>query len=64
MFLWCQLPDNSSAAKLASACLAQGVILAPGNAFSQSQNAQSFMRFNVAQAADARIYEVLAKALN
>lgn len=64
MFLWCRLPDNSSAGELASHCLSQGVILAPGNAFSQSQNAKSFMRFNVAQAANARIYEVLADVLN
>ncbi len=64
MFLWCQLPDNNSAAELASRCLAQGVVLAPGNAFSQSQNAEKFMRFNVAQAADTRIYEVLAEALS
>ena len=64
MFLWCQLPDDNSAAELATHCLAQGVVLAPGNAFSQAQNAQNFMRFNVAQASDARIYEVLAGALN
>lgn len=64
MFLWCQLPDDNSAAELATHSLAQGVVLAPGNAFSQAQNAQNFMRFNVAQASDARIYEVLAGALN
>ena len=64
MFLWCELPDNNSAADLASRCLAQGIILAPGNAFSQAQNAESFMRFNVAQATDSRIYKALAEALN
>lgn len=64
MFLWCKLPDGNDAATLASRCLAQEVVLAPGNAFSQAQNTESFMRFNVAQAADARIYEVLAGALH
>ena len=64
MFLWCELPDNNSAADLASRCLAQGIVLAPGNAFSQAQNAESFMRFNVAQATDSRIYKALAEALN
>ncbi|WP_352338307.1 PLP-dependent aminotransferase family protein [Psychrobacter sp. 16-MNA-CIBAN-0192] len=64
MFLWCKLPHNNSAAILASRCLAQGVVLAPGNAFSQSQNAECFMRFNVAQANDARIFKVLAGALD
>ena len=63
MFLWCKLPNNHNAAELASYCLAQGVILAPGNAFSQSQNAGNFMRFNVAQASDARIFKVLTQAL-
>ncbi|MER2163508.1 MAG: PLP-dependent aminotransferase family protein, partial [Psychrobacter alimentarius] len=64
MFLWCKLPDNNSAAALANHCLAQSVILAPGNTFSQSKNVESFMRFNVAQANDAKIFEVLAQALN
>lgn len=63
MFLWCRLPDNNSASELANCCLSQGVVLAPGNAFSQSQNAEGFMRFNVAQATDARIFEVLAQSL-
>ncbi|ERL54360.1 aminotransferase-like domain-containing protein [Psychrobacter aquaticus] len=63
MFLWCKLPDNNSAATLANRCLSQGVVLAPGNTFSQSQSAESYIRFNVAQANDARIFEVLAQAL-
>ncbi len=63
MFLWCKLPDNNSATELANRCLSQGVVLAPGNTFSQSKNAESFMRFNVAQANDARIFKVLAQAL-
>lgn len=64
MFLWCKLPDNNSAAVLASRCLAQGVVLAPGNAFSLSQSAEGFMRFNVAQANESRIFKVLAGALD
>lgn len=63
MFLWCKLPDNNNAAELANRCLSQGVVLAPGNTFSQSQSAESFMRFNVAQANNARVFEVLARAL-
>lgn len=64
MFLWCKLPDNNNAAILASRCLTQGVVLAPGNAFSLSQSAEGFMRFNVAQANDARIFKILAEALD
>lgn len=63
MYLWCQLPQGKDAATLARACLNDGVLLAPGNAFSQSMTAGDFLRFNVAQSGDARIYEVLKRAL-
>ena len=63
MFLWCQLPDENSATELANRCLSQGVVLAPGNAFSQSKNAENFMRFNVAQMSSSKVFEVLAQAL-
>ncbi|MFK3774969.1 PLP-dependent aminotransferase family protein [Pseudomonas sp. NPDC089406] len=64
MYAWCQLPEGKDAAALARACLSEGVVLAPGNAFSQSMTAGDFLRFNVAQSGDARIYEVLKRALN
>lgn len=63
MFLWCRLPQGMDAATIARACLAEGVVLAPGNAFSQSLSAGDFLRFNVAQCTDERIFEVLARAL-
>lgn len=64
MYVWCQLPEGKDAATLARACLKEGVLLAPGNAFSQSMTAGDYLRFNVAQAEDARIYEVLKRALS
>lgn len=63
MFLWCRLPAGGDAATLARTCLKAGIILAPGNAFSQSQRAADYLRFNVAQCADPRIFEVLAQAM-
>ncbi len=63
MFLWCRLPDGADAGKVARHALAEGIVLAPGNAFSLSQTAHGFMRFNVAQSDDARIYQVLEAAL-
>lgn len=63
IFVWCQLPSGIDAAHLARTCLQEGVVLAPGNAFSQSLSAGNFMRINVAQADDQRIYTVLAHAL-
>ncbi|MFT4174996.1 MAG: PLP-dependent aminotransferase family protein [Rhodocyclaceae bacterium] len=63
MFLWCRLPAGRDAAAIAQACLKEGVILAPGNAFSQSLSASDFLRFNVAQCADERIFDVVGRAL-
>ncbi|MDL2399655.1 PLP-dependent aminotransferase family protein [Rhizobium mayense] len=63
MFLWCRLPEGLDAAEVARTCLAKGVILAPGNAFSQNETAGGFMRFNVAQSTDVRIFDVLAASM-
>jgi len=64
MFLWCRLPQGMDAAETARLCLAENVVLAPGNAFSQSLSANDFLRFTVAQCGDARIFEVLGRALH
>jgi DNA-binding transcriptional MocR family regulator len=63
MFLWCRLPAGMDAAALAQACLQQGVVLAPGNVFSQSLSAGDCLRFNVAQCTDEAVFRVLARAL-
>lgn len=63
MFLWCRLPEGLDAADVARACLAEGIVLAPGNVFSLSDTAGRFMRFNVAQSTDARIFEVLEASM-
>ena len=64
MFLWCRLPPGRDAAAVARSCLADGVVLAPGNVFSPSPEAGGFLRFNVAQSADRRIFSTLARALS
>lgn len=64
MFLWCRLPQGKKAAAIAKACLRDGVVLAPGNVFSQSLSAGDFLRFNVAQSTDDRVFDVLERALN
>lgn len=63
MFLWCRLPEGLDAAEIAQRVLAEGIVLAPGNAFSLSQSAGRFLRFNVAQSADARIFRALEGAM-
>jgi DNA-binding transcriptional MocR family regulator len=63
MFLWCRLPDGIDAADVARTALEQDVVLAPGNAFSLSQTATDFMRFNVSQTEDPVVFEVLSEAM-
>jgi DNA-binding transcriptional MocR family regulator len=64
MFLWCSLPEDVDAVELSRGALKQGVVLAPGNVFSLSKSAGSFLRFNVAQSGDARLFEVLRQLLS
>ncbi len=62
-YLWCALPDGRDAAAVARAALDERVVLAPGNVFSVSQSAAGFLRFNVAQMGDPRVFEVLKRAV-
>ena len=63
MLLWCELPDGVDASEIARLALAERVVVAPGNAFSLSQGARSFMRFNITQMADGEVFDVLKRAL-
>ena len=63
MFLWCRLPAGIDATAVTHQALSAGVVLAPGNAFSVSQTANDFLRFNVAQCADERVFKVLKAAM-
>ena len=62
-YLWCGLPDGHDAADVARAALIENVVLAPGNVFSLSLSASKFMRFNVAQMVDPRVFAVLKRVL-
>ncbi|MGE0006822.1 MAG: PLP-dependent aminotransferase family protein [Parvibaculaceae bacterium] len=64
MFLWMKLPGGLDSADLARRALAENVVLAPGNVFSPSQSARSYMRFNVAQSRSHRLFTVLDRALS
>jgi len=63
IFLWCSLPNNLDAGEVSKICLQYGVVLAPGNSFSQSNQARNFLRFNVAQCNDKKLYDVLTLAM-
>ncbi|TLP59308.1 PLP-dependent aminotransferase family protein [Parasedimentitalea maritima] len=62
-YLWCSLPGQVNAADLAKAALVENIVLAPGNVFSVSQSMTSFMRFNVSQMSDPKVFEVLERGL-
>jgi DNA-binding transcriptional MocR family regulator len=62
-YLWCRLPEGHDSADIARRCMEHKVILAPGNVFSVSQSATSFLRFNVAQLGDERLFTVIKKAM-
>ncbi|PAP99965.1 PLP-dependent aminotransferase family protein [Mesorhizobium mediterraneum] len=64
MFLWCSLAEGVDAAEMARRALSANIVLAPGNAFSLSQTASRFLRFNVAQSADERIFRTLEEAMS
>lgn len=63
MFLWCQIPDELDAADIARTALAENIVLAPGNAFSLAQAATDYMRFNVSQSLDERLFQMLRTAV-
>jgi DNA-binding transcriptional MocR family regulator len=63
MFLWCQLPDGLDAANVARCAIADGLVLAPGNAFSLTQASSGYLRFNVAQTLDPAIFPLLERAI-
>jgi DNA-binding transcriptional MocR family regulator len=62
-YLWCRLPDGQGSAALARAAVDEGVVLAPGNVFSVAQTASPFLRFNVAQSDDPRIFAMLGRTM-
>ena len=61
--LWCRFPDGIDTGKVAQRCIEDGVVMAPGNVFSPAQVAGAFMRFNVTQTNDQRVYRTLEKSL-
>ena len=62
-YLWCQFPNGIDTSAVAQMCLEEDVILAPGNVFSPAQGYADYMRFNVAQMQDDRIYTALARSI-
>jgi DNA-binding transcriptional MocR family regulator len=62
-YLWCRLPGEMDSAALARMALSENVVLAPGDVFSVSRTASGYLRFNVAQAGSAQVFDVLGRAM-
>lgn len=63
MFLWCRLPDGIDAAAVARRAVADNIVLAPGNVFSLAGAARGYLRLNVAQMEDERVFAGIARAI-
>ncbi|WP_338422120.1 aminotransferase-like domain-containing protein [Acetobacter sicerae] len=62
-YLWSRLPDGQDSTEIALRSMADKIIHAPGNVFSVSQSSSSFMRFNVTQCEDERVFRSLEMML-
>jgi DNA-binding transcriptional MocR family regulator len=63
MFVWAELPDGLDSSDIARRALDHNMVLAPGNVFSVSQTASRYLRFNVAQCGEKRMFELLARLM-
>lgn len=61
--LWLQLPTGISSRALTALAARAQVVLAPGPNFSQWPDADRFMRVNISQCDDPRLWQVLDEAL-
>jgi DNA-binding transcriptional MocR family regulator len=62
-YLWGRLPEGLDAVDVARKALAEDIVLAPGNVFSVSETASEYLRFNVAQSSDPRIWDTMHRAV-
>jgi DNA-binding transcriptional MocR family regulator len=63
MFVWAQLPEGLDSLEVAQRALGHNLMLAPGNVFSVSRTADRYLRFNVAQCGDKRVFDALASSM-
>ncbi|MBN3791149.1 PLP-dependent aminotransferase family protein, partial [Burkholderia sp. Ac-20353] len=64
LFVWAELPDRLDAARVARHALDEDVVFAPGNVFSASHSATSFLRFNVSRCKGPAVFDALARAMD
>ncbi|VWC40245.1 PLP-dependent aminotransferase family protein [Burkholderia lata] len=63
LLVWAELPDGLDAARVARQALDHDVVLAPGNVFSASHSATSYLRFNVSRCKGPAVFDALARAM-
>ncbi|RQT00989.1 aminotransferase-like domain-containing protein [Burkholderia seminalis] len=64
LFVWAELPDGLDGARVARHALDHDVVLAPGNVFSPSHGATSYLRFNVSRCKGPAVFDALARAMD
>jgi DNA-binding transcriptional MocR family regulator len=64
MFIWAKPNRKLSAAEIAIDAAKSGIMLAPGNMFSPTQEPSPWMRFNVAHCSNQSIFDFLSKYSN
>ncbi|CAB3754052.1 aminotransferase-like domain-containing protein [Paraburkholderia solisilvae] len=63
MFVWAQLPAGLDSGEVAQRAIEHNLVLAPGDAFSLSRTASRYLRFNVTQCGNRRVFDVLARVM-
>jgi DNA-binding transcriptional MocR family regulator len=59
VFVWARLPEGLNACEVATLAASENIMLAPGNLFRPYQEPSPWLRFNVAQCCEERIFDFL-----
>lgn len=61
MFVWARLPEGLNACEVTTLAARENIMLAPGNLFRPYQEPSPWLRFNVAQSKEERIFGFMAE---
>ena len=62
-YIWGEFPEGMDTGDVAKMCLDRNVVVTPGDVFSPSHTASSFMRFNIAHMDNPLVYDVLTDVM-
>jgi len=61
MFVWAKLPEGLNACEVTTLAASKNIMLAPGNLFRPYQEPSQWLRFNVAQSNNEKIFESIVR---